>query len=88
MQHFYAIAHKDEGSAFGLIFPSVPGLFAAAEDLEGLVPAAIEALSLWFEDTEFVAPASLDTVSELGAADLADGAFLVAVPWPQSAGLC
>jgi predicted RNase H-like HicB family nuclease len=87
MHYFYAVAHKDEDSSYGLTFPTMLGLFAAADELDGLVPAAVEALSLWFEDAEFVPPASLATVRELAAADLADGAFLVAVPWVQPVGL-
>lgn len=87
MHYFYAIAHKDKGSAYGLTFPNMPGVFAAADELDDLVPAAVEALALWFEDAEFVTPAPLEVVRELAADDLSEGAFLVAVPWVQPVGL-
>jgi hypothetical protein len=33
MKYFYAVVHKDEGSAFGVHFPDLPGCFSAADDL-------------------------------------------------------
>lgn len=86
MKYFYAIAHKDEDSAYGLTFPNLPGCFAAADELEELVPAGVEALSLWFEDSEFVEPAPIEEIRAAYAADLAEGAFIVVVPWIQPAG--
>ena len=40
--------HKDEGSAYGAIFPDFPGCFAAADDLQGLPRAAQEAAEAHF----------------------------------------
>lgn len=80
MQHFYAIVHKDEGSAYGVEFPDLPGCYSAADDLDDVPRNAREALSLWFEDQEEVAASSLDDI-RAGAEDaLASGAFLIAVP--------
>lgn len=80
MQYFYAIVHKDADSAFGVTFPDLPGCFSAADQMEGVLPNACEALELWFEDTADVVPQRLDQVRDAAADDLARGAFLVAVP--------
>lgn len=80
MQYFYAIVHKDEDSSFGVSFPDLPGCFSAADRIEDVLPKAAEALSLWFEDEAPVKPSPLDQVQAAVADDLADGAFLIAVP--------
>lgn len=80
MQHFYAIVHKDEDSAFGVEFPDLPGCFSAADTLEEVPAKAREALSLWFEDAEAVEPRSLAEIRKEAAEALAAGAFLIAVP--------
>jgi predicted RNase H-like HicB family nuclease len=81
MRHFYAVVHKDEDSAFGVQFPDLPGCFSAADELEDVVPNAVEALSLWFEDASEVVPSTVESVRAKAAKDLAEGAFLVMVPW-------
>ena len=83
MRYFTAIIHKDEGSAYGLTFPDLPGAFAAADDWNGIPAAAAEALDLWFEDMPDVEPASLEEIRkrEDVAAELADGAVLMPVPY-------
>jgi predicted RNase H-like HicB family nuclease len=87
MTYFYAVVHKQEDSAFGVHFPDLPGCFSAADDVEQLVPNACEALELWFEDAdENIAPSSLEDVRNVAAADLAEGAFLVAVPYIRRTG--
>jgi predicted RNase H-like HicB family nuclease len=80
MQYFYALVHKDAGSAYGVQFPDLPGCFSAADEVEDIVPNACEALELWFDDAEEVRPSRLDEVRTMAAADLAEGAFIVAVP--------
>ncbi len=80
MQYFYAVVHKDEGSAFGVTFPDLPGCFSAADRTDEVLPNACEALELWFEDAANVAPMRLDQVRQMVAADLVEGAFLIAVP--------
>ena len=83
MRYYTAIIHKDEGSAYGLTFPDLPGAFAAADDWNGIPVAAAEALDLWFEDMPDVEPASLEEIRkrEDVAAELADGAVLMPVPY-------
>jgi predicted RNase H-like HicB family nuclease len=82
MRYYHAIVHKEKGSAFGVHFPDLPGCFSAADDIADVIPNAIEALSLWFEESEdVVEPSSADTIQMLAANDLKEGAFLVLVPW-------
>ena len=80
MQYFYAVVHKDEGSAYGVQFPDLPGCFSAADRIEDVLPHACEALEFWFEDSADVTPRQLEDVRALVAGDLAAGAFLIAVP--------
>ena len=80
MQYFYAIVHKDTDSAFGVTFPDLPGCFSAADAIDDVLPNACEALELWFEDADATQPRGLDEIRDLAAPDLAEGAFIVAVP--------
>jgi predicted RNase H-like HicB family nuclease len=80
MKYFYALVRKDPDSAFGIEFPDLPGCFSAADEIEDVLPNACEALELWFEDEAEVAPMRLDQVQAAVAQDLAEGAFIVAVP--------
>ena len=80
MKTYFAIVHKDANSAYGVTFPDLPGCFSAADDLENLVPNACEALDLWFEGAEEIEPRDVDAIREVAAADLAEGAFMIAVP--------
>lgn len=82
MRYYHGVVHKDEDSAFGVHFPDLPGCFSAADRIEDVIPNAIEALSLWFEDMDEIAePSPVETTREQAAEDLAHGAFLVMVPW-------
>lgn len=83
MRYYTAIVHHDEGSAYGLTFPDLPGAFAAADNWADIPKAATEALDLWFQDMPDVEPASLDEVraSDGVAEDLAAGAVLMPVPY-------
>lgn len=83
MRYFTAIVHQDEGSAFGLSFPDLPGCFAASDTWDGIPTAAAEALDLWFEDQPDQVPASLDVIRQRGdvATELANGAVLMPVPY-------
>ena len=71
-----------EDSAFGVHFPDVPGCFSAADQIDDIVPNAIEALGLYSEDQELPPSRSVDQLRRDPevAADLSEGAFLVAVP--------
>lgn len=81
MRYYHAVVHKDEDSAFGVQFPDLPGCFSAADEIEDVIPNAIEALSLWFEDEDEVDPSPVEAIRLRVADDLAEGAFLVMVPW-------
>ncbi|WP_413876230.1 type II toxin-antitoxin system HicB family antitoxin [Albidovulum sp.] len=80
MKTYLALVHKDEGSAYGLTFPDLPGCFAAADSEDAILRNAVEALELWFEDEAAVAPRGLAAITAEVADDLAAGAFLIAVP--------
>ena len=82
MRYYIALVHKDDGSAYGVQFPDVPGCYSAADDIADLVPNAVEALSLYAEDTKLPAPRDIDQVrtDPAVARELAAGAFLAAIP--------
>lgn len=80
MKYFYAVVHKDEDSAFGVHFPDLPGCFSAADDLNDVVPNAVEAMDLWLEDKPEPDASSVERIREMAADDLAEGAFLLLVP--------
>ncbi len=81
MRPFIAVVNKDRDSAYGLSFPDLPGCHAAADEADALTEAAREALDLWFEDAPPVEPSPIEAVRSAAAADLRDGAFLLAVPY-------
>jgi predicted RNase H-like HicB family nuclease len=80
MKTFYAVVHKDADSAFGVHFPDAVGCFSAADSLDEVLPNASEALSLYFEDAAVPEARGLDAIRSEAAADIAEGAFLLAVP--------
>lgn len=81
MRHYLALAHKDTDSAYGVSFPDLPGCFSAADDYPSLVKNAADALALWFEDEALIEPRGIEAIRAEVAGDLAEGAFLVAVPY-------
>ena len=81
--HYVAVIDKDPDSAWGIRFPEVPGCFSAADAFEEIVPNAIEALSLFFEDSEPVPSRGLEAVREQVAEDIARGAVLMMIPYVQ-----
>ncbi len=89
MPYYIAVVHKDAGSAYGIAFPDLPGCFSAADVETDIIPNAMEALELWFEDAATRPdPTGIEQLrSEADvAADLAAGAYLIAVPWRFNAG--
>ncbi|KKC24947.1 type II toxin-antitoxin system HicB family antitoxin [Sphingomonas sp. SRS2] len=80
MKYFYAVVHKDDDSAYGVSFPDLPGCFSAADELEDVLPNAIEAMELWLEDQAEPEASGVGAIREATSADLAAGAFLIAVP--------
>ena len=81
MQIFHAVVHKDTDSAYGVSFPDLPGVFSAADTEKELLPQAVEALSSYFETEPMVSPSTLDAIREAASEELADGAYLLGVPF-------
>lgn len=80
MKTYIAIVHKDVDSAWGVTFPDLPGCFSAADELDQVLPNAADALDLWFEDQPAIEPRGIETIRAEVADQLAEGAFLIAVP--------
>ena len=83
MQAYIALVHKEQGSAWGVNFPDVPGCFSAADRREDILPSAIAALGLHLDGQD--APEARD-VTEIAAdpefaEELQTGAFLMEVPY-------
>ncbi len=83
MRYFTAVVHKDEGTAYGLSFPDLPGCFAAAGTCDGIPAPAAMALDLWFEDQADVTPTNLNAIRarEDVTVELAEGAVLMPVAY-------
>ena len=70
MPHYIALIHKDPGSIYGVSFPDVPGVIAAADTLDGALSEDAEALAFAAEDWKshsgapFPPPRSLDALRE------------------------
>ena len=82
MRYYLGIVHKDPDSGYGIHFPDVPGCFSVADELDEIIPNAIEALSLYATDGQLPGPRRLETLRKdpSVAEDLAAGAFLMAIP--------
>ena len=78
--HYVAVIDKDANSAYGVRFPDVPGCFSAADTFDEIVPNAIEALALFFEDRDIVPARGIEAVRGKVAEDLAAGAVLMMIP--------
>lgn len=82
IKYYHGIVHKDEDSAFGVTFPDLEGCFSAADDLESVVREASDAVSLYFENSDrVIEPSSIETIRDLAKEELANGAFLILVPY-------
>jgi len=83
---YTAFIYKDPDSAYGVVFPDVPGCFSAGDTLDEATRNAVEALGAhirWLEaDGDPVPqPRSLDEiVSDPALAEEREGAVLVSVP--------
>jgi predicted RNase H-like HicB family nuclease len=49
MKYYFAIVHKDKDSAFGVVFPDLPGCHAAGDTYDEAIRNAGEALRLYAE---------------------------------------
>ena len=83
---YFALVEQDEGSAFGVSFPDVPGCFSAADNGEEVLASAVQALELHLEGD--VAPEAR-TLSQLKADPdvleaLQSGASLLSVPFVKN----
>ena len=78
---YHAIVHKDEDSAWGVHFPDLPGCFSAADDLADVQANASAAVMLYLEGEKAPEPSAIEKIREMAADDLAEGAFLLAVPY-------
>jgi len=79
--HYVAVIDKEPDSAYGIWFPEVPGCFSAADTFEEIVPNALEALAMFFEDQDVTPSRGLETIREELAEELAKGAVLMMVPY-------
>jgi predicted RNase H-like HicB family nuclease len=78
---YHAIVHKDEDSAWGAHFPDLPGCFSAADDLADVQANASAAVMLYLEGEKAPEPSAIEKIRDMAADDLAEGAFLLAVPY-------
>jgi predicted RNase H-like HicB family nuclease len=89
---YMAFIHKDPDSAYGVIFPDVPGCFSAGDTWDETYQNAIEALAAhvrWLEtDGDPVpAPRSLDEIMvDPELAEDRDGAVIAAIPLVRDLG--
>ena len=83
MNTYFALVHKDAGSAYGISFPDLPGCFSAADEECDIFTQAQAALALYACDGEKLPEArqvsALQKDREIRA-EIAAGAFLIAVP--------
>ena len=84
MKIYHAIVNKEDDSAWGVQFPDLPGCFSAADELDDVLANASEAVSLYLEGEKSPQPSSIKAIRKLAADDLAEGAFLLAVPFLSS----
>ncbi len=91
--HYIAIISKEQGSLYGVSFPDVPGVIAAAESLDAALAEAAEALAFAAEDWEeltgspFPSPRTLDALqADAEFASMADNAVVAAVPLTTGVG--
>jgi predicted RNase H-like HicB family nuclease len=91
--HYIALIHKEADSGYGISFPDVPGVIAAADTLDEALSQAAEVLAFAAEDwaeltgTPFPKPRSLDVLraGKVFSA-LAEEAVVAAVPLATSVG--
>lgn len=82
MGYVIGLVHQDADSAFGVSFPDLPGCFSAADTLDNVLVNATEAVGLYLEDQPIPIFRGIDAIKSDPdlAQDLAEGAFLLAVP--------
>lgn len=89
---YIAFIHKDPDSAYGVIFPDVPGCFSAGDTLEETMRNAGEALAFHIEALEadgdpVPAARELDEINaDPNLAEDREGAMIVSVPLVRNLG--
>jgi predicted RNase H-like HicB family nuclease len=78
---YHAVVHKDQDSAWGVHFPDLPGCFSAADELDDVQANASEAVMLYLEGEKAPKPSAIEKIRSMAADDLAEGGFLLAVPY-------
>lgn len=78
--YFHAIVRKDGDSAYGIEFPDLPGCFSAADDETDIVPNAIEALALHFDNVPML-PETFDAIRQANPPVSPPGASVIKVPY-------
>jgi predicted RNase H-like HicB family nuclease len=85
--HYIALIHKEADSSYGVSFPDVPGVIAAADSLDQALSEAAEALAFAAEDwaeltgAPFPKPRSLDALrADKRFAASTEDAVVAAVP--------
>jgi len=88
MRYYIGVVHKDEKSAYGIHFPDIPGCFSASDENDDLIANASEAVALHLDGEDAPLPRSLNDIQNDVEVkiDLAEGAFLLAVPYIQLSG--
>ena len=61
-----AIFHKEETGGYWVEFPDLPGCFSQGETLEEAYVMSKEALALWLDDCENIAPSALEAITVSG----------------------
>ena len=88
MRHYIGIVHQEGESAYGVHFPDVPGCFSASDEQSDLLPNAVQALALHLEDADLPKVRTMDDLRRDPdvVSDLAEGAFMIAVPLVRMTG--
>lgn len=71
--------HKEKGSAYGAIFPDIPGCFAAADNIQDLTRAAQEAVEAHFGADNDPIPVASSPDAWSKHEDYQDGGFWMMV---------
>lgn len=87
MRHYIGIVHHDQGSAWGITFPDLPGCVSAADRFEDLPVQAQEAVALWLEveaeaGRPAPAPSALDALRR--HEDAEDAVSFLPIPAPAT----
>ena len=88
MRYYIGVVHKDKNSAFGVHFPDILGCFSASDNADSLIANASEAVALHLDGQAAPVHRSITDIQNDDdvKADLANGAFLLAVPFIQLSG--